>query len=210
MSGRPIASDAYDPDTTSTNIAHLEAADGTLDAPLSDSSLIDQLCQQDRQALGVLYDRYGTLVYTLALRITGNRAVAEAVSMDVFQTCWQSADMFRGSDVAAWLIGTTRQYALRALRLSVVKATASTGMREHTLTESKCVDGHADVPTMRAALSAIPIEQREAIEMAYYDGLSSTTIAVRLGEPLSVVKAYLRRGLQALHMHIRVGPNEQD
>lgn len=63
---------------------------------------------------------------------------------------------------------------------------------------------------MHAALSTISIEQREAIELAYYDGLSSTMIAARLGEPLSTIKAYLRRGLLALRLQLRPGAKEPD
>ena len=176
----------------------------------SDNSLIARLCQHDTQALGMFYDRYGTLVYTLALRITGNHADAEAVSLDVFQMCWQSAATFRGNNVAAWVISITRHYALRALHACDDQVIASIGIYEleHTLTVSESTDGSVDAETMRTALSVLPIEQREAIELAYYSGLRSTTIATRLGRPSNMVKTYLRQALQVLYAQVRVNTKE--
>lgn len=85
MNSRSTALDAYDPNSDDYT-ADLETVHVTSDTLSSDSILMAQLCQQDRQALGVLYDRYGTLVYTLALRMTGNRAAAEAVAWTYFRS----------------------------------------------------------------------------------------------------------------------------
>ena len=122
MTGRSSDSGAYAANTegrTSTkHPAPASTAYVSPGAPLSDSSLIARIFQRDEQALGFLYDRYDRLVYTIALRITNDRAAAEEVVRDVFQGVWQSAGSFQpGGSVSAWLIGSARHRAIDFLSL---------------------------------------------------------------------------------------------
>jgi DNA-directed RNA polymerase specialized sigma subunit, sigma24 homolog len=85
---------------------------------LTDELLIDLIVQRDEAALGELYDRYASLVYAIALRITGDRQTAEEVMQDVFQNIWQTAGGFRHQSgaVVGWIIGITRHRAIDTLR----------------------------------------------------------------------------------------------
>src|SRR5690349_2620464 len=84
--------------------------------PLLDSQLIVQIGQSDQQALGALYDQYGALVYTIALRITHDQALAETVVLDVFYTTWQTARSFQiGASVPLWLIEMAQHQSVEAL-----------------------------------------------------------------------------------------------
>ncbi|WP_322513129.1 sigma-70 family RNA polymerase sigma factor [Chloroflexus sp.] len=179
---------------------------------LADELLIDLIVQREEAALGALYDRYASLVYAIALRITGDRQTAEEVMQDVFQNVWQTAGGFRQQTgaVSGWMIGIARHRAIDALRskrerarsrelsgvdLGVMPA-AMGGVEDD-------VEQRALREAVRAALADLPPAQRQAIEMAYYGGLTQTEIAERLGEPLGTVKTRLRLGLTKLRDGLR-------
>lgn len=171
----------------------------------SDTELLAWVCRREEPALGGLYDRYHRLVYSIALRIVGEREQAEEVVQDVFQAVWQSAGGFQpGGSVAAWLIGIARHRAIDATRSRRFRARA----REDQLDEAQvahaapAAESDAEVlivrATVRAALAELPAAQRQAIELSYYGGLSHAEIADRLGEPVGTVKSRMRLGLLKL------------
>ncbi|WP_298490170.1 sigma-70 family RNA polymerase sigma factor [uncultured Chloroflexus sp.] len=179
---------------------------------LTDELLIDLIVQREEAALGVLYDRYASLVYAIALRVTGDRQTAEEVMQDVFQSIWQTAGGFQRQTgvVAAWIIGITRHRAIDVLRSKRERARHRevTGIDVRTLPPSAGgVEGDVEqrilYEAVRAALADLPSAQRQAIEMAYYGGLTQTEIAERLGEPLGTVKTRLRLGLIKLRDILR-------
>lgn len=179
---------------------------------LTDELLIDLIVQREEAALGVLYDRYASLVYAIALRVTGDRQTAEEVMQDVFQSIWQTAGGFQRQSgaVAGWIIGITRHRAIDVLRSKRERARHRevTGIDERTLLPSAGgVEGDVEQrilhEAVRAALADLPSAQRQAIEMAYYGGLTQTEIAERLGEPLGTVKTRLRLGLTKLRDILR-------
>jgi RNA polymerase sigma-70 factor (ECF subfamily) len=170
-------------------------------APQFDSTLIVQIGQCDEQALGALYDRYGALVYTIAVRITQDRALAEMIVQAVFQAVWQSASSFQiGASVRVWLIGMARR---RAIELAHSQG-SRTRLRvvAHLLPDTihPGEQGAADVETliMQRALDRLPADQRETLELAHYDGLTCREIAAQLREPVGIIKARLRAGLCTL------------
>ena len=171
----------------------------------SDAELIERVCRGEEPALGAIYDRYGRLIYTIALRITGDRESAEEVTQDVFQAVWQSAGSFQPTgNFSAWLIGIARHRAIDATRSRRHRARA----REELLDDERMAgrgaesDGYADVlmlrAVVRAALAELPASQRQAIELGYYGGLTHTEIAAQLGEPVGTVKSRMRMGLLKL------------
>jgi RNA polymerase sigma-70 factor (ECF subfamily) len=169
----------------------------------SDEELIRRVLRGEEPALSAIYDRYGRLVFTIALRITGERGAAEEVMQDVFQAVWQSAGGFKpGGSLAAWLAGITRHRAIDLTRSRRYRARA----RESALEEQVAGDVTWNVPAdtvvlrtvVRAALDELPPTQRQAIEMAYYGGLTHVEIAGRLGEPVGTVKSRMRLGLTRL------------
>jgi RNA polymerase sigma-70 factor, ECF subfamily len=172
----------------------------------TDEQLMTLVLRRQEAALGAIYDRYIRLVYAVALRITGDRETAEEVVQDVFQNVWQAAGSFQpgvGSFVA-WLMGIARHRAIDATRSKRERGRA----REQTLDDLRPADDASSLDrevaqrllrdAVREALEALPINQRQTIELAYYGGLTRAEIAERLNEPLGTVKTRLRLGLLKL------------
>ncbi|HEU4327084.1 MAG TPA: sigma-70 family RNA polymerase sigma factor [Roseiflexaceae bacterium] len=199
-------------DSRSVDQIATSAADLTT---LRDDALLALIARRHDAALGVLYDRYVRLVYTVALRITGDRQTAEEVVQDVFQNVWQAAPSFQSGlgSVPSWLMGITRHRAIDATR----------SKRERARTREQTLDQDWDMgsdhnpedevvlrlqrETVRAALSELPTAQRQAIELAYYGGLTRNEIAAELGEPVGTIKTRLRLGLLKLRDLLR--PNQE-
>jgi RNA polymerase sigma-70 factor (ECF subfamily) len=168
----------------------------------ADEELIARVSWREEPALGEIYDRYNRLVYSIALRIVGDRESAEEVVQDVFQAVWLSAGSFQPSgSFSAWLIGITRHRAIDATRSKRYRARA----REDLLDDTRLAGaGESAADTLmlrsvvRAALEQLPHSQRQAIELAYYGGLTHNEIAVRLGEPVGTIKSRMRMGLMKL------------
>jgi RNA polymerase sigma-70 factor, ECF subfamily len=180
-------------------------------ALLEDLPLIEAMMRGDQTAMSTLYDRYAAGVLGLALRITRERADAEDVVVDTFAQVWREASRFenqRGS-VAAWLATIARSRALDLLRSrgrrsrldDAAEAEASVSAPAMgTVAPSPMSALLADERTRRvqAALATLPASQRAALELGYFEGLSQSEIAERLGEPLGTVKTRMRLGLRRL------------
>lgn len=158
-------------------------------------SLFRRLTGGDAAALGELYDRYAGLVNGLALRILRNTAEAEDVVQEVFVQIWRQAERFdpeRGSP-AAWLCAIARTRALDRLRRRA--------SRREEPSEAARGPGASPAPrteealAVRKAMEGLTPDQRHALELAYYEGLTHTEIAARLGEPLGTVKTRIRSAM---------------
>ncbi|MBC8162423.1 MAG: sigma-70 family RNA polymerase sigma factor [Roseiflexaceae bacterium] len=176
-------------------------------AQLRDDELLALVVRRQEEALGALYDRYGRLVYAIALRITGDRQTTEEVVQDVFQNVWQSAAGFQAGvgSVSSWLMSIARHRAIDATRSRRERAR----MREQELTPEMPLVAEGPGPEdevvqrllreqVQTALRELPPGQRQAIELAYYGGLTRVEIAESLGEPVGTVKTRLRLGLLKL------------
>lgn len=174
----------------------------------SDEELLERIRGQDQEALALLYDRYGGLLFTLALRIVGDRDLAAEVTQDAFLRCWRGVAAYepgRGR-VAAWLMGITRNRAIDELRSGQHQAR----LRERApLPEGEGAGAGdprgadpADLVVLRqtvtAALQSLSPAQRQAIELAYYGGLTQAEIARTLGEPLGTVKTRIRAAMERI------------
>jgi RNA polymerase sigma-70 factor, ECF subfamily len=167
--------------------------------------LIQQVAQQDRDAFSQLYDRFSTLVFTLAMRMLKARSDAEDLLEEVFAQVWRKAESYsaeRGSP-EAWIISIARGLAIDKMRsirrrrnsfvLTDNRARVESGDNvESSLPESEVQIG------VNSALANLPKAQRKVMELAYLDGLTQTEIAERLAEPLSTVKTRMRSGIQRL------------
>ena len=167
-----------------------------------DEELIARVRWHEEPALAIIYDRYGRLIYMIALRIVSDRELAEEVVQDVFQAVWQSAGSFQpNGNFSAWLIGIARHRAIDATRSRRHRARA----REELLDDERMAGqgsasaSEADMlmlrAVVRAALAELPASQRQAIELGYYGGMTHTEIAAQLGEPVGTVKSRMRLGL---------------
>jgi RNA polymerase sigma factor (sigma-70 family) len=156
--------------------------------------------------LEAIYDRYHAMAYALALRITTETGLAEDVVQDSFLGVWRNAGRYaetRGS-VRSWLLAIVRHRAIDAMR----RRRASIALGEEpdealppNLTLPDIwpeVAGRLDGEHVREAIQTLPPAQREAIELAYFDGLTQREIADRTGAPLGTVKSRMRLGLVSL------------
>lgn len=163
----------------------------------------------DSAALSSLYDESSGLTFALALRILRNHADAEEVVLDSFHQVWRRASQFaadRGS-AQTWLLTIVRNRAIDRLRsrasterpsedLAALPVSALPAARGASPEESSLQAQQRR--TIVAALERLPAATRRALELAYFEGLSHSEIAARLGEPLGTVKTRIRRGLQVL------------
>ena len=170
------------------------------------AALIRRAADKDEGALGTLYDQTNPQVYGLAFRILGDPMIAEEVTLDVYMQVWRQASHFdhsRGKPFV-WLTMLTRSRAIDRLRtcqtewgrrepLETIEAKGSpTGDPEALVVQSE------QRQLVEKALSTLGPEQREAIEMAYFGGLSQSEIATRLHEPLGTIKTRIRLGMVKL------------
>lgn len=181
-----------------------------------DRDLIAAAAGGDERAVGSLYDRYGGVLFAVAYRIVGQRADAEEVVIEVFAQAWRDAHRFepnRGS-VAGWLTMIARSRALDMVRARTrrdrITASAaadrpgeSPGMSDWRPDALTALDDSERRTRVREALDTLSPPQRQAIELAYFEGLSQSEIAERLKEPLGTVKTRVRLGMQKLREYLR-------
>ena len=150
--------------------------------------------------MAALYDRYSGIVYSVALRVLGDTAAAEDVLQEVFMQLWKNPGVFDSSrgNLGAWLAVIARNRAIDGLR----KRRPETDVEDVIVSVEPDMSGDAErsraMEKVRSALSAMPAVQRSALEMAYFEGLSHSEIAAKIGEPLGTVKTRIRAGLLAL------------
>ncbi len=172
---------------------------------VDDETLVGMILSRDEHALRSLYERYSRRLYNLALRITGDAHSAEEIMQDAFQSVWLRAAQFRPSagSVQAWLSGIVRHRAIDEVR-----------SRWHRARQTEVsIDALPDIQAamergwehfavlradMRAAIATLPFKQRQVIELAFFVGLTSPEIALRLDEPVGTIKSRLRLGLDRL------------
>ena len=167
--------------------------------------LILRLQKRDPQALADLYDRYNRLVYSLILRVVRDAGIAEDLVQETFLRVWnrvQGFDSEKGS-IGPWLLAVARNRAIDYLR--------SAGGRERNAVELEDTD-HPSLYTnmehdllisdkarrVKAAMEKLSANQRQVIELAYFEGLSQTEMAERMGQPLGTVKTWVRTALKNL------------
>jgi len=171
----------------------------------ADRAVLERIVAGDLHALEALYDRYRTMSYSIAYRITNDATLAEDVVQDAFLGAWRNAARYvegRGS-VKTWLLSIVHHRAIDAIRRR--KPTTDLPEREDVPpAELRLPDiwaevsANLDADTVRGALSVLSDVQREAIELAYFGGLTQQEIAVRMDTPLGTVKSRMRLGLLAM------------
>jgi RNA polymerase sigma-70 factor (ECF subfamily) len=190
----------------SDNPAGPTAVPGRLAEP-SDEALLAGLAAGRLEDLETLYDRYKAMAYGIARRITNDDVLAEDVVQDAFLGAWRSADRYvagKGS-VRTWLLSIAHHRAIDAVRrrrhASELPAEEEGARTPEALRLPDVwgeVSGRLDRETVEAALGTLPALQREAVELAYFGGLSQREIAARTGVPLGTVKGRVRLALVAL------------
>ena len=183
----------------------LDALTGAVEPHQADRVLIAQIHGRDYSALGVLYDRYGALIYTLALRVTDSEAAAEALVGEVFSKCWHSSEHFFEGELSACMIATTLLCAHNAGGADRLLAARSSTPPMDMDAEQRLAHSDATASRVQLALAALPHDQRQAIELAYYTGLRQAELAARLRMPWQTVVRSLRLGMHTLSAQLRAG-----
>jgi len=186
---------------------NLSSPDRHLSKPLSfsDAALLDGLQAKQPTALGCLYDRYGSVVYGVALKVLQNQPEAEDLTQEVFLSLWQRpVDPAKHSHLLRYLITMTRSRAIDKLRsrsrlVGLVQRwgqNVTVATPAHTPVEQAVVNERSQ--QVRQALTQLSDQQRQVIELAYDAGLSQSEIAQQLHQPLGTVKSWTRQGLLKL------------
>jgi RNA polymerase sigma-70 factor (ECF subfamily) len=174
-------------------------------APDPDVELVHAMAAGNQEALAALYERHSELMLGLAMRIVRNRREAEDLLHDVFLEAWRTAKDFdpnRGR-VRTWLAIRMRSRALDIQKSARVSRNAGdAGLDRLVERESEASPDHAKV---RAALGALPADQRQVIELAYFDGLSCSEISDRISIPIGTVKSRLAAAMSKLRNTLGYG-----
>jgi RNA polymerase sigma-70 factor (ECF subfamily) len=170
-------------------------------AQTSDSDLLHAIARGDEEALASLYDRYRLILFGLILRILHSHPEAEDVLQDVFIQVWKRAadfDEARGR-AFTWLVTLARSRTIDRLRaLNSRQRTANEALEaapDHVSDAVEDAFKSEQREVVRTALEKLPAEQRQALVLAYFDGLTQTEIASRMGSPLGTVKTRTRSGM---------------
>lgn len=177
---------------------------------MDDLGLIRGIARNEESALATFYDRYGRLVFSLALRILEDASLAEEVTQDVFLSLWNKAETYRPQQgkVITWLGSMARHRAIDVLRRQKVRPEGHRSDWDEDTIEPLQEDPHLEEQVafaqlhehVRRAVKALPGEQQQVLALAYYSGLSHQEIAIQLDQPLGTVKTRLRLAMQKLRV----------
>jgi RNA polymerase sigma-70 factor (ECF subfamily) len=175
---------------------------------LADEDLMQLVLDGDARAFEVVFDRHAGAAFSLAYRMCGRRTMAEDIVQESFLSLWRSGaryDRARGS-VRSWVLRVVHNRAIDAFRRELVKGGRDVHddgiaerMPDQQRTEAE-VERRDDAQRVRTALSGLPVEQRQVIELAYFGGFSHTEIADQLELPAGTVKGRMRLGLTKLRV----------
>jgi RNA polymerase sigma-70 factor (ECF subfamily) len=168
-------------------------------AQISDNELLQAVARGDESALARIYDRYRLILFGLLVRILHSREEAEDVLQEVFLQVWRRAadfDEARGR-AFTWLVTVARSRALDRLRAlgSRARLAEAAPAAEQVGDAAQEAFQSEQAEVVRHALAQIPPDQRQALFLAYFEGLTQMEIAARLGAPLGTVKTRMRAGM---------------
>jgi len=171
------------------------------------SELLRRIAEQDKQALAEFYDRMAGVLFSTAVRILGDAHEAEEVIQEVFVLIWDNAQTFDAvlGSPFNWAIGITRNRSIDRLRARQRRVRLLDELQNATAANPPLQTTSADIgfsaeelAGVRAAVVSLPRKQRDAIEMAFFGGMTHQEIAASLNEPLGTIKARIRRGMLKL------------
>lgn len=185
---------------------------GPSEALVSDEALLDQIAGGDQAAFEALYLRYADLVYSVALRVVADQGIAQDVAQEVFLRIWRHPSLFdvtRGRFVS-WLMSVARNRAVdevrsrgrRRLREVTPPAGADDPADPQAVDPQMAAQLSAEREAIRGGIATLPQEQRVAIELAYFGGMTQQEIASVLDTPLGTVKTRIRLAMKKLRLYL--------
>jgi RNA polymerase sigma-70 factor, ECF subfamily len=185
-----------------------------MNTSVESSSLLPAVAHGDLDAFERLYDRHSSTLYAVLLRILANPDDAQEVLQETFVKAWTNAKMFdsvRGSDVA-WLISIARSRGIDRLRSRKIRGhredeagrevSTSLGFVEKRTGADDAIQAE-ERTAVHGALAELPEPQRVALSLAYFEGLSQSEIAAKLGEPLGTIKTRMQLGMKKLRERLK-------
>jgi RNA polymerase sigma-70 factor, ECF subfamily len=180
---------------------------------LADEDVMQLVRRGDARAFEVIYERHASAAFSLAYRMMGTRSGAEDVTQDAFLSMWRSGARYDGArgSVRTWVLGIVHHRAIDALRRATVHDRRRAGdegieerfeARERTDVEAA---RREEAGTVRAALSSLPADQCQVIELAYFGGFTHTEIADMLDAPVGTIKGRMRLGLKKMRAQLGEG-----
>ena len=178
----------------------------------SDAELVQCVAKQELDAYEALYDRYANVLYSMICRIVQDASVADEVLQETFWQVWQSAVDYRGSgSTKAWIFQIARHRSLDELRrrkarpqkAAIDVETAQQMEARYQQSAEKDAEKQLDRQQILGALENLPPEQRECLELAYFEGLSQRQIAETIQAPVGTIKSRIRIGLEKLEHLLR-------
>lgn len=178
-----------------------QSADGE---SATDEALVAGIAQQEADCLEQLYDRYRLLAFSMAFRVVQDRGRAEDVVQDAFISVWRKGGSYRTGrgSVRTWLTSIVRNRAIDLVRGGKDRnhddEELLLGLHDDGPSVSDEVTARLDRDQLREAMAALPLDQLQALSLAYFDGLSHSEIAERTALPLGTVKSRIRLGLHRM------------
>ena len=169
-----------------------------------DEALLALVAREDEEALAQLYDRYSRVAYGLALRVVRDPALAEDAVQEAFLTLWRTAAGFRSDRAkpSTWILTLVHRRAVDVVRREERRRAAPLEPGDEPDAFGLATDEEIELTDRRRlvqqALRQLPDEQREALELAYYGGLTQSELAERLAVPLGTIKSRMFTGLRRL------------
>jgi RNA polymerase sigma-70 factor, ECF subfamily len=177
---------------------------------LADEEVMQLVQQGDPRAFELLYDRHGGAAFSLAYRMVGDRVIAEDISQEAFLSIWRSRLRYqaeRGS-VRTWVLGVVHHRTIDALRRNLVhdrRRASAEGIEERQEAPERTdveVARREEARQVRSAIDALPEDQSQVIELAYFGGFTHSQIAEMLEMPIGTVKGRMRLGLEKLRRQL--------
>jgi RNA polymerase sigma-70 factor (ECF subfamily) len=203
------------PNTSPATLGAVLYADRADVTPETDwTILVQRIAARDQFALEALYQRANRVVFTLMLRITKSRETAEELTLDVFHDVWRRAPAYDAEDgtVLGWIMNQARSRAIDRLRFEQRRKRVNPNAEAALTTTAEDIDDTHDVEdrerTLRDALQALTPDERQAIETAFFSGLTYAEVAERLNQPLGTIKTRIRSGLGKLRRVLAQGADK--
>ena len=185
---------------------------------VTDEQLLEYLTRTDTAALDELYSRYGRAAFALAYRVLNDPEGAEDAVQEAFLTVWRRAGSYRPErgTVRAWLLTVVRNRAIDQIRAQASRPRGTAALEE--LERLAASDGDpaeaalrgADAAAIQGALAKLPEEQREAVQLAFFHGLTYVEVSARTGAPLGTVKSRMRLALERMRGLLLAGNTEHE
>ncbi|HEY1984058.1 MAG TPA: sigma-70 family RNA polymerase sigma factor [Terracidiphilus sp.] len=165
-----------------------------------DEALLERVRAKDQNSMTDLFDRYGSMVYSVALRILKDPGNAEDVMQDIFFQLWENPAVFNSSrgSLGAWLLVVARNRAIDSLRRRKPSDSVEDVVLAAKTNLASEAESHSMMDKVRVVLNGLPSEQQKSLELAYFEGLSHSEIAAQTGDPLGTVKTRIRSALMSV------------